>query len=622
MSKERIKYLSKKIIKARQSYYNGQPEVSDKTFDAWYDELKKLAPDHPAVTGVGALPVSEWPKVNHAVPMQSLNKAQNPDDIKDWAIKDCNNESDFIITEKLDGISVSLEYNNGKLIQGSTRGNGAVGEDITPNVIKMKGVKETLNTDFTGYIRGEIVLRISDHKKYFSDYSNPRNAASGIAKRYDGDGAEHLTVLCYTVNGKDFKTEEESLLFIKEIGLDVPNYSVVKSIDDVIKEWNEYQKTKRNNLDYDIDGLVVRVNNMTKQIELGDKNHRPKGAIAFKFDAPTAETIITNILVQVGDSGRLTPVALFNKVDLAGAKIQKASLHNFSNIKSLGVDIGATVIVSRRNDVIPYVEEVVKGTGTTFSTPDKCPECNSPTIANGEYVSCSNKKTCPAQVIGRINKWVSELNILEWGEKVLKKLISAGLVTDVADIYRLTEGQLASLDRMGDKSAANLIAELNKYRSVSLENLIGGLAIENVATSTVKLVISAGYDTLDKIKNLSISKLENINGFGEIKAAAFYYGLQENSDRIQDILDAGVTIKQKVVGNLSGKSFCFTGTSSMPRKELHKLVEEHGGEVKKSVGKGLTYLVSSDPDSNSSKAVAARKNGTKIITEEEFMKMI
>lgn len=619
--KNRIKELEEKVLQARRDYYNNTPKVSDLVFDAWADELEKLDPNNIAIISVGApLAVTEWKKAKHSVPMGSLNKVNTEEELSIWA-KSCQLSSDFLLTEKLDGISINTVWANGKLVQAVTRGNSEEGEDITANVLKMKGIPKKLGESFSGNIRGEIVLFRSDHKKHFADYSNPRNAASGIAKRYDGKNVEHLNVIMYTVAGKDFATEFDQFNWLKLVGLKIPNYKLCKTLKDVLKEYNAYQESVREKLDYEIDGLVVRANDLEKQFALGEKNHRPKGAVAFKFDAAGKETTIRRIVWQVGNSGRITPVAEFDKIDL-GVDVERASLYNYSYIKNLRLDVGAKVIVIRANDVIPRVEEVVKSSGSVAGYPDKCPECNSNTLWNGEYLLCSNKASCPAQVIGRLKSWINELNILEWGDGVLQRAIDANLLTDVADLYKLIPEQLEPLDRMGKRSATKLVDIIDKHREVPLENLIGGLGIEGVATSMTRLIINAGYDSLDAILKMSRKELEAIDGFGSIRAETFYNGLIENKDRINNILKAGVKIKARAKGVLTNKSFCFTGAAETPRPQLHRLVEENGGEVKKSVGKGLNYLVVADPSSTSSKSQAARKLGTKVISEQDFLDMI
>lgn len=529
---------------------------------------------------------------------------------------------EFLICEKLDGISISLKYKNGILIQAATRGNGEVGENITPNVKQMKGLPKKLKKNFSGHIRGEIVMLKSDHAKHFSDKSNPRNAASGVSKRYDGKGSKHLTVISYQIaSGKDCKTEKEQFLFLDSLGVKTPYYKVC-TIDEAIDEWNRYQKSARDKLDYEIDGLVMRVNDMTSQLSLGEKSHRPKGAIAFKFDAESRETTLRKIIWQVGNSGRITPVGEFDEIELVGAKITKASLYNIAYIKKIGADVGAKVIVIRANDVIPKIEEVSKSTGKIAKPPSKCPSCDGAVSMSGEYLVCTNSKHCPAQVLGRLKMWLKENNILEWGDKVLQRLLDEKLVSDVGDLYRLTEDELAGLDRMGEKSAKNLVGILKKHKSIPLENFIGGLGIEGVATTTTKLIIATGATTLDAIMKMSQVQLENIEGFGAIRAQAFYDGLRENKDRIDDIFASGVKIKARTVGRLTNKSFCFTGSMSKPRPELHKMVEEAGGNVKKNVSRGLDFLVIADPNSTSSKAKAARKIGTVLIDEASFISML
>lgn len=621
MSK-RIKELADQIIKARDAYYNKQPSVSDAVFDAWVDELTRLDPNHPAVTNVGApVAVNEWKKVRHTVPMSSLNKVNTPDELKKWAQEADTNA--FLLCDKLDGISISTTWKDGRLHQAVTRGNGEVGEDITSNVLKMEGIPKKLKKEFSGNLRGEIVLRKSIWKKHFSNMANPRNAASGLAKRFDGDGVEHLTVMMYQISsGKDFKTEEEQFKYLKQLGVLVPKYSAHKSIDGVIGVYDDYQKHIRESLDYDIDGLVVRVDDLADQFSLGEKHHRPKGQTAFKFDAEGRETTLRNIVWQTGNTGRITPVAEFDTIELAGANVSRASLYNIAYIKELMVDINAKVLVTRNNDVIPCVRELIKGTGTVARAPAKCPACGSSTLMNGEYLQCTNRVDCPAQIIGKIKIWIKEQNILEWGDKVLQRLIDKGIIEDVADLYCIHQDELADIDRMGKRSAAKLIKIMHEHKQLPLENLIGGLGIISIGTRSVKKIVKEGHDTLEKLQKLTVSDVEKIEGFGEITAQAFVDGLKENKKRIDDLFAAGISVKARPKGTLTSKSFCFTGAMQHGRKELHALVERHGGTVETRVKKDLNYLVIDDPQSTSSNAKGARKLGTKCISEQEFLDMI
>lgn len=351
-----ITELADKIIKARNDYYNHQPKVSDALFDKWVDELTKLDPNHPAITSVGApIVVSEWKKASHEVPMGSLNKVNTADEFKAW-VKSCNDAKKFLLCEKLDGLSISTKWEAGKLVQAVTRGNGSEGEDITVNVVRMKGIPKKLKKNFTGHLRGEILLKKSDHQKYFSEYSNPRNAASGLAKRLDGEGVEHLTIMMYKVEGKDFKTEEDQFEFLDALGTITTQHTMCFCVQDVLDVYELYSTRKREKLDWDIDGLVLRVDNLAEQESLGELNHRPKGQIAFKFEAEAKETTLKNIVWQVGNSGRITPVAEFDTVDLMGAAVERASLHNYKRVKQLKLFKDCKILVSRRNDVIPFVE--------------------------------------------------------------------------------------------------------------------------------------------------------------------------------------------------------------------------------------------------------------------------
>jgi DNA ligase (NAD+) len=643
MSKNIISILDQ-IDSADEEYYNNDSTIiSDAEYDSLKDQLREFVKTfepsnknekslknriNTTLNRVGA-PIPEntgWKSLTHRAAMASLNKVNTPEEFFDWILS-CG-DGEVVGSEKLDGISVSLCYENGKLITGASRGNGITGFDITSNVKKMKGVPSELKTNFSGHIRGEIVLLHSDFEKNFSDLANPRNAAGGISKRLDGEDCEHLSVLAYKLEPDkeidSIKNESDAFKYIKELGFNVPNNYILKSKQECVDLWNKYMDETRKSIDYDIDGLVFVINNIEKQISLGDVGRGPKGAIAFKFKNATAETTLREVVAQVGDTGVITPVVIFDKVNLIGSNIERATVHNYGILNKLGLYIGATIVIQKCNDVIPNIKEVINRDKTkpVIQPVDKCPSCGFAVTYKGAYLVCTNKETCPAQVIGRLNKFVKELNILEWGEKNIQKMIDAGLVSDVADIYKLTVDQIASLDRMGQRSAENLIAELDKFREIPLENFIGGLSIEGIATTTVKTLIKAGHDSIEKLRKLSISQLENIPGFGPTRAENFYYGLKDAENRINDILSAGVTVKSRTIGSFTNKSFAITGTMENPRAILIKMIEDNGGEVKKSVGKGLDYLIIDDVNSTTSKAQSAKKNNIKLISEQQLLDMI
>lgn len=632
---ERIKELEENIAQARHDYYNAQPSVSDEVYDAWVDELAELQDDNPQVVAVGAPPVSAWPKVGHEIPMGSLDKVQTIDEMTGWIQRHSRGKPKvpgperLIVTEKLDGISISLKYVNGKFTQAITRGDGEVGEDITPNVARMGGVLHNLPEPRTMMVRGEIVLLKDNLEKHFPGMANPRNAASGTAKRLDGQGSEHLNVLVYQVpeiEGKDFLNETDVFQFLKEMGFDTPNwYESALAVGTRTPQdiWVDYQQNIRESLPYEIDGLVVRFNDLAYQWSLGEKNGRPVGAVAFKFSAITRETKARKRIDQVGGTGRITPVAEFDPVHILGTQVTRASLYNQKYIEQIGFYLGARILVGRANDVIPRVVSVVHPhpEGEVSQPPEVCPECGAKTERDGEYIICPNTSECPAQTEGRIKQWVRELGILEWGPTLIEKVVTTGLVTTVPDLYSLKVEQLAALDRMGKASAKNAIDQLWSVVPLPLEQFLGALGIPLCATTTIQTVVDAGYDTLDKVLGASREQLLEIPGMGPRRATSLHGWLRRNAGLVSGLLEAGVTIKDRPQGSLTGKSVCFTGKSRLKRAELLRIAEEAGGTVKKSVGKGLTYLVMADPTSGSTKAEAARKNGIECISEDHFLKL-
>jgi len=631
-----VEELEEKVTQARHDYYNGTPSASDEEFDAWVDELAELKADSPAVTAVGASPVSAWPKVGHSIPMGSLDKVQTLDEMTSWVQKTSRPKAEvrqgyeqLLVTEKLDGISVSLKYVEGKFVQALTRGDGATGEDITPNVARMKGVVKELPKPLNVMCRGEIVLLKQDHRDHFPETANPRNTASGTSKRLDGTGSEHLTVMCYAVpevEGVELPLETDVFTFLEEMGFKVPKWFMsalavgVKTPHDL---WVDYTTYLREELPYEIDGLVVRLNDRAYQLSLGERNGRPLGAVAFKFAPITRETVAIERVDQVGGTGRITPVAVFKPIRILGAEISRASLYNQKYIEQIGWGVGAKILVSRANDVIPRVVSVTGVAPDGVSQPPThCPECGTETERDGEYVVCPNTGGCPAQTEGRIKTWIQKQGILEWGPMIIQRVVEAGLVKKVPDLYRLTVDDLSGLERMGESSAQNAVNELWKINPMPLEMFTGSLGIPLCGRSTMQAVVEAGFDTLDKIQEATGEQLQNIPGMGPKRAAALRGWLDKHADLFEEMIEVGLKIKAKIVGSLSGKSVCFTGKSRNKRASLEKMVTEAGGKVKKSVGKGLTYLVLADPNSTTTKAKAARKNGTECISEDSFLEMV
>lgn len=620
MTRSKIQTLEIQIRDARAAYTAGTPSVSDAVYDAWVDELRSLDPNNAELKQIGAPPLSEWQKVRHDIPMGSLEKVNTPQELTHWAQQ--YKVGSLLVTEKLDGLSVSLTYTDGKLARAATRGDGQTGEDITVNVARMKGVPKKLPADISVQLRGEIVLLKSDLAKHFPEYKNPRNAASGITKRLDGVGVQHLTVIVYQLaDGMHIQSRAKQVEWLKSVGFIVPTWKV-GTLDDANNTWAEYQKTTRDQLDYDIDGLVVEIDDSVQQIGLGEKDGRPHGARAFKFAPMMKESTLRAIVNQTGATGRIIPVGIYDPVELMGATVTNASLYNWTQVKTMGLDIGAKALLFRAGDIIPKTGEVTYSTGTVAQPPKECPSCFTEPVWEGEYLVCPNASRCPAQAIGRLQRYIGELNILEWGEAVLTNLVESGQVSTVPDLYRLKKEQLLCLDRMGEKTADKLLKLLWEKNPIPLETFLGALSIPNCGSSTFALLADAGFDTLEKIRGMTRDQYLRIAGIGPTKALVLFTWFMNNRAIVEDTLALGIKLKERVKGNLTGTSFCFTGKSTMKRADLEELVKAGGGTVKGSVGRGLTYLVMADPSSGSSKAQAAQKHGTKTISEADFLAMV
>lgn len=621
---DRIKELEGLISKARDDYYNKTPTVDDTVYDAWVDELSDLNAVSFYLKAVGSPPVSEWVKVKHIHPMGSLNKVNTLEEMSEWVTTYAPGE-ELVVSEKLDGISVSVRYVNGKLTQALTRGDGKIGEDITVNVSRMKGIPDRIPRKTTCLVRGEIIIRKSDFEDHFKDkYSNTRNAASGIAKRYDGQSCEHLSVLFYKVlGGPKLETEADQFRFIESMGLSTPGWSLSRmqpGSRTPLDIWVEYHQSKRDKLDYDIDGLVISVNDLGRQFLLGEKDLRPVGAVAFKFAPVTRESVLRSITWQTGGTGRITPVANFDPVNLLGAQISNASLYNWRYINTLKLDLGAKILVARANDVIPRVVSVITGVGTIASPPATCPSCGSEVVAEGEFHVCPNRDGCPAQVVGRLSQWLANLGILEWGDVLLEKLTVAGLVKSIPDLYKLTEAQVSGLERMGATSAAKVLGLLHERKLLTLDLMLGSLCIPGIAQSTIKLLMDSGYDDIHKLRGLNVSTLSKVKGIGPIKAGVIAKWVTDSSQIVDELDKVGVRVQEPIRGKFSGMSFCFTGTMVNKREDLEQMVRDNGGEAKDSVTKKLTYLVV--VDTTTTKASKARKYGTKCISEDEFLALV
>jgi DNA ligase (NAD+) len=639
VSQARIDDLAKQITDAKTAYYHGTPIMSDAAYDALESELRSRDPNHPVLKQVGAaVPgTSGWPKVKHGMPMSSLNKAQDADELKAWYTS-CSQPTRLFVTEKMDGISVALRYENGTMTQALTRGDGEIGEDITRNVLYMKGFPRQAGS-FTGWVRGEIVCLKSDFAKHFPNDSNPRNTASGTAKRQsDPDPCRHLTVFAYQMlpDASPIRLKQEELMALDGHGFMVPNHKAVNGIGAVEDLYKGYVDTHRAALDYDIDGLVVEVNDTADREALGDKNHRPKGATAYKFPHEQKETYLRDVVWQVGNSGRITPVAVFDTVSLAGANVGKASLHNVDYYHEIAKQMsegvladGDKILVSRRNDVIPHVEQGLVAASTPnnprsiFPVPTTCPECGGPLSTDGKYLVCRNTLGCPAQVAGAIKRWVKKIGVLQWGDSVIEALVDQGLVDDAADLYELQDDVLSDV-RMGGRrvgsSAKTMLDNLHAKTDLPLYVILGSIGIPFIGRSMARTIVNGGFETLDKCFKATSFEIASIAGVGGTKADAFVQGMEDGIGLVCKLLANGVTVAAPPKdGPLKGKLVCMTGFRD---PGMQAAIEAQGGVVKGSVSKKLDYLVCADPNSTSGKAKKARKYGIDIVGRDDMNKLL
>lgn len=620
----RIKELENLIKEAQETYYAGEPSISDDQYDAYFDELKSLDPFNELITKVGTdLSGTKLKKLKHEIPMGSQNKVNTEKEFLSWVQKTKSDR--FVVQEKLDGLSVELVYRDGKLLHAVTRGDSVTGEDITHNVQHMKNVFIKL-LGVTGSFRGEIILPKSSFDKYFKgeSYSNPRNASAGVSRREDYNPLiKHLMVIYYDciIPNKTFEKESDKIEYMKSIKLSCVR-TIKCSANTAIEWYRYYEACERADLDYEIDGLVVKVNNLDRQVSLGEINSRPKGQVAWKFKPEMRKSRVLDVSWDVGKTGRITPVAELEPVSVGGVTISRATLHNYSNLKKLGVYIGADVLIYRAGDVIPAVHSVlVPDPLSIIGYARRCPICSTYTEFDGEFLMCPNKK-CPAKYKGDIEKWITVLGIDQVGPAFVETALANNLIKDPADLYTLSTKKISVIPGYGASSAKTIVDNINSLKLLPLPKFLGALNINNIGVSTFESLERAGYDTLEKVRKAHVGELAKISGVGRTTAEQIASGVKEKEGLIDKLISNGIEIKKKVLGKLTGKSFCFTGELSIKRSDAMKLVEDLGGEVKTTVGKDLTYLIQASATSTSSKSRKAEKYGTRVIGEKEFFDLV
>ncbi|HAK68235.1 MAG TPA: DNA ligase (NAD(+)) LigA [Treponema sp.] len=633
--KVRIENLAHDIERYQKSYYNGEGEISDAEFDKLWDELKSLNPDHPLLHKVGA-DSGSFPKARHVMPMGSQEKAANPEQFLAWAQK--HSYPEYLVEYKLDGASLELQYSRGELKRAVTRGDGTIGDDITANARNFQGVVSTLKfgnqtLDFTGGIRGEVIMTHKVHRDLFSNKANCRNAANGLMKRKDGEGSQYLNLIVYDVwateGEQPFKDEEDKINWLSKCGFTTVKLHIAKSAEEVI-EYRAKVMEERKELDYDIDGLVIKERNVNHEDASRD---RPDRQIAFKFSLEEAVSVVRK--VEWNESGATyTPVAVFDPVDLNGTTVQRASLANPNLIRSLGLKIGSHVVVVKRGEIIPKIESVVPSEDENLSEiefPEICSTCGSRLIDEGTRLYCPGKD-CSKRILHRLLKWVSVVDIRDLGETLVRSLFRDKVVQSVTDIYNLTVEKITPYflneesisQEKKSLGAEKVYRSIQNHRSVSLSKFIAGFDIEGIGETIVEKLIEAGYNSLDSLFEATQEQIAGVYGFADILAETFVQGLKENKEEMKNLIQSGtLTVEQIEGGKLVGKSFCFTGElRSMKRADAQNLVKQNGGSVKSSVVKGLSYLVTNDTASGSSKNKKAAELGIPVINEEAFLALL
>ncbi len=654
-AKLRIDELTNLLNYHNKKYYvDDSPEIEDYEYDALMRELKGLEEEFPELIKqnspsqrVGGAPISAFTKVTHEVQMGSLQDVFSFEQVEEFVnrIKSEIPDAKFTVEPKIDGLSVSLEYKNGILTCGSTRGDGFVGEDVTQNIKTINSVPLSIETSCNLLeVRGEVYMprsvfyELTEKMELNSEqpFKNPRNAAAGSLRQKDSKIAAERKLDIFVFNiqrieGLKLTSHKESLDFLKNLCFKVvPKYELVSSFDE-IKQLIEDLGKNRYNLPYDIDGVVIKLDSLAFREQIGYTTKVPKWAVAYKFPPEEKKTVLTSIEVNVGRTGVITPVAVFEPVLLAGTSVSRATLHNQDFITERNIAIGDEIIVRKAGDIIPEVLGVGKkntNTGEIFTLPETCPVCGAKAVREeGEAALRCPNIDCPAQALRAIIYFASKpaMNIMGFGPAVAQALYESGLVKHIYDIYSLKREDILTLEGFKDKSADNLLSAIEKSKSNTLDRLICGLGIKNVGSASCKLLCER-FGNLDNIMQATKEEINAIDGFGEITAEIISTTLSESHmvKTIQLLKENGVNTeyqKTAVSNALEQKSFVITGTlPSLSRDEAKALIEANGGVVKSSVSKKTDYLLAGEDAG--SKLTKAQELGIEIITQEQLYNMI
>ena len=664
--KKYIKELREKIKKYSDYYYtNNESLISDVEFDKLLAELKELEEKYPEyreenspteVVGATSLKETKFQKVTHKKPMLSLSNSYNEGDIADFIerIKKLlpeEKEINYALELKLDGLSLSIQYENGKLVRAVTRGDGAVGEDVTENILEISSIPRELKEKVSIEIRGEVVLPLSKfeelNRKRLENgeevFANPRNAAAGTLRQLDSSiirerGLDAYFYFLVDAQNYGVKTHSESIEYLSKLGIKTTGVCEVLKNSSELIERIEYWGAKREELDYETDGMVIKVNNIELWDILGNTTKSPRWAIAFKFPAKQVTTKILGVTWQVGRTGKVTPVAELEEVELSGSKVKRASLHNYQEIERKDIRVGDSVFIEKAAEIIPQVVKSVKelrdGSEIIITEPTNCPICN--TVLEREEgqvdIKCPNM-ACPGKVEGELIYFVSRdaMNIAGFGSKLVENMLRLGFIKNIVDIYELKNHreELEKLDKMGKKSVDNLLNAIETSKTREYSKVLCALGIPFVGKTSAKLLAEAS-ENIDNLMNMSIEELMEIEGVGDKMAQAIYefFRDEEKKKLIDGLKIHGLTFVQEKKEALpedekvfTGKTFLFTGTlKNFTRNEIKEEIEKLGGKNLSAVSKNLDYLIVGEKAG--SKLKKAQEIGSiKIITEDEFMEI-
>lgn len=624
-----IKKLEELIIKHKDLYYQGKPEISDFEYDKLEEDLRALDPDNSVLKVVGRSIFGD-DKIEHAKKMLSLNKTYKVEDLVKW-----QEGRDLISTFKIDGSSCSILYKNGEFSLSKTRGDGRFGENITKKVLFLDHIPKKIDFDLDMEVRGEIYCTEENFIKLTEEMlslglekpTSQRNIVAGLLGRKENiELCKYLSFQAFELicDQELFKTEQEKFQILINCGFITPEYLINRSLEDIKARLSETQVFMTEG-DYLIDGLVFTFNNIALHDELGETAHHPRYKMAFKFQGDTKTTTIKSISWQVSRNGFLTPVGNVEPVELSGAMVSRVTLHNYGIVKQNNLKVGDKIEIVRSGEVIPKFISVVEESLENFEVPKNCPSCMQKVDIVDIRLVCNNN-LCPDKVKDGILNFIQKVGIEDLSSKRLEELIKQGLVTDIPSLYSLTREQLMTMDKVKEKLADKIVTNIENSKKANLIIFLSALGISGGAYNKCEKIVENGFNTIDKIMKMRVSELELIESFAEKSATDFVNSLQSKKDIVKKLVSYGFTLEHRSAtvnaSSIAGQKFCITGTLTMKRSELQKIVKENGGIVQSGVSKETNYLITNDKESSSSKFKKAVSLSIPIITEEKFFELL